>query len=145
MMKRGWTIPILGAIALLFLAACQTGPFARPTSGEEVFDVPADVAFAEIRALFDDHNYKLQVVQPAAGRLEALSPIRTDRHIDEAAQRRIRISVTEEAPEQVRVTIIGSLLEETYLPRHGPMTFERPLSEAYYEAFFDELRERLDD
>lgn len=144
-MNRQWTTAVCSVVALLFLGGCQTGPWTRAAPEERVYEVPPEVVLAEVRALLEARNYRIVKEAPAAGRLEALSLIRTDGLSRGAHQGRVRATVVEEAPGRTRVMVEGTFLEESEIPVHGRATFERPWPTVSYRYFFEDLSGRLEE
>jgi hypothetical protein len=149
-MNDGWqmnsgrlSLFLLGGL-LLLTGACQTAPGGRAAADERTFAVSPQAALQEAWALLTERGYRVRM-DPAAGRLEAFSPLRADAGFREAVQRRVRVAVAEEGPGQARVRMTATLLEESEIPVHGRATFERPLVDPwYFELFFEELAARLE-
>lgn len=133
-----------GAGCLLLLGGCRAGPFARAAAEERLFEAEPEVVFAEARALLEARGYRIHQAKPASGRIEALSPLRMETGFRQTFQRRIQVVVVEEGPDQSRVFVTATLLEEADTPVQGASTFERPLPDAFfYEDLFEQLGQRL--
>jgi hypothetical protein len=143
-MNWQWTLAFCIVFSLLLLSGCQTGPWARAVPEERVYEASPEVVLAEVRALLEARNYRIVREAPAAGKIEALSLIRTDGPSRGAHQGRVRATVVEEAPKRTRVLVEGTFLEESEIPVHGRATFERPWSAVFYRYFFEDLSERLE-
>ncbi len=133
-------------IALLILMpGCATSFPQRTDDGEtRVFTADRQQLMAAIRDEVEDRDYRVRYADSRAGRLTALSWVRSEASFRNSRQVELEFHLTDLGPDETEVLLVINEIEERELVRDRPMVSRRiSRDRALYRVILDGVAERL--